>query len=226
MRQILACLLLATLGRTASAGACAVPEAVAVVLTPQNAELDDTGGVVVAIGPRKEASDTKIDDLAKLPWHFAGDKPAVTVIGPGLAVASAPHHGSALEDASGNAKLHVRWRHGKPKLPAPGVKSLVYHEEQSPRGSSSSITLALDAPPPADAIVVLVFNGENPLAKPQWSRISDPKATTLALDARGRCAWVIPGNAMPGNGAVVTIAWLDSSGRVSSMSKPVTIMQK
>jgi hypothetical protein len=226
MRQILACLLLATLGRTASGGACAVPEAVAVVLTPPNADLDDAGGVVVAIGPRKDAGDTKVDDLAKLAWHFQGDKPAVNVIGPGLAVVSAPHHGSTLEDAKGNAKLHVRWRHAKPKLEAPRVKSLVFHEEQTPRGGSSSITLALDAPPPPDAVAVMVFSVDNPLAKPQWSRISDPKATTLALDARGRCAWVIPGNAMPGNGAAVSLAWLDSSGRVSAMSKPVTITQK
>ena len=223
MRQILACLLLATLGRTSFAGACAVPEAVVVVLTPPGSELDDTGGAVVALGPRTDDDQTKMDDIARLRWHFQGEGAVSKIIAPGLAVVTSTQHGEALENSVSDVKLHVTWRHAKPPLPAPRVKSLVFSENHTPHGSWSGTMLSLDAAPPADAVAVLVNTVDNPLAQPAWSRITDPKATTIALDARPRCAWVIPGNVMPAAGTKVAVSWLDTSGRISPASKPVTI---
>jgi hypothetical protein len=217
MRQILACLLLATLGRTSLADTCTVPASVVVVVTPPGAELDEDGGAVVALGPQTNEDQPEMTDIGRLRWHFGGEGALDDVIGPGLAVVHSQHHGDALEDSGGDVKMHVKWREHKPALPAPAVTSIV--------SDKTATTLALAAPPPADAVAVLVNLVDNPVAPPTWARITDPKAATVTLETRTHCAWAIPGNAMSRAGTKVVISWLDSSGRYSTASKPVTIVQ-
>jgi len=215
MRQLLTCLLLATLCRTSHAGSCATADPVAVVLTPPGSELDDDGGAVVALGPRSNEDQSTMNDISRLRWHFRGEGAVSKIIGPGLAVVTSTQHDESLDDSVGDPKLHVTWRHGKPALAAPRVKSIVFDKVVT--------NLALEAPPPAEALAVLVNLTSNPLAQPAWARITDPHATTIALDTKARCVFTIPGNVMPSPGTSVVISWLDRSGRISPASKPVTI---
>jgi hypothetical protein len=207
-------------------------------LTPTplvNAPVAPGGGVIVALlrGVGSKSAMSAVDKA----WRFRDVnklvEPTFVDIAPGLAVYALPATGGpelALLDADGKelAKV-VRASKATAALAAPALASITYESRRysPPRGSGTSTTGIADIgaiPAGAAALIVYEVTKTGNVAR-SWVSVTgaDPKATKIAAyQSGGRCNPTLPGIEPIANGAKVVVAWLDTSGRLSPVSKPVT----
>jgi hypothetical protein len=114
-------------------------------------------------------------------------------------------------------------------LRAPSVKSIVHTVlvSRGPRGGESrTVVVSLASPPPAGTSAIVLYPaGKAPGAGVSWVSIAGfPPATEYSVyNTPGRCSFHVPGMSEVPAGSRATIAWVDSSGRVSPRSKEFVV---
>jgi hypothetical protein len=200
------------------AGACARPQIPTQPLTPAG-DIAKDGGVVVSM-----------EDAARAPkLVFARGKQDVvaktTVIGPGLVVYTPPSAGEWSLQAGTKAMVKIKTGADAKPLAAPSVKSIKYNSVSGRRGISVWVLVDVNGAVPAGAVALVVFDDKG---KPKsWGRVGqvppDPSAKTTAVNvfSSGSCTVLPNGTEASLLAQKVQIAWLDSSGRLSAMTKAV-----
>ena len=217
------------------AGPCAIR-----ALPPQpivNSAIAPGGGVIVGLLHPGVGTTSHASAIDKR-WRFQDVnqlvEPTIVDIAPGLAVYTLPPTGGpqlALLDGDGAEVAKVVRGQASPALKAPVLTAFTYETRTAVarRGAGTSITGTADiAEIPADAAVLVVYEvtKQGTVAR-SWhplagvSRDAKPAKVT-AYQSGGRCNPTIAGIAPVAQGAKVVVAWLDTSGRLSPMSRPVT----
>lgn len=239
MRSAILLVLAVAYPQVASAGPCAIqsPQRAPLVSAP----VSPGGGVIVALrraGFRAQGATSAVDKA----WRFKDvnalvEPAAVQDIAPGLAVYTLPPTGGpelSLVDGDGNdvAKV-VRAGKAASTLAAPPLKSMVYETRSyaAPRRGLETYTIGIadvgmQVPDTAAALIVYEVTKSGNVAR-SWASIIDappePKSTKIsAYHSGGRCNPNLPGITPIAAGSKVVVAWLDTSGRLSPVSKPVT----
>jgi hypothetical protein len=243
MRSTLLLLIAMAYPTVADAGPCAIQS-----LTPHplvHAQIAPGGGVVVGLirGGFHTNSATSAVDKA---WRFRDVnklvEPAVQDIAPGLAVYTLPATGSpelALLDGDGTEIVAKVLRASKvtPVLAAPPLVSITYETHSASLGRRGIQTyttgiadIGPDIPEGAAALIVYEVTKTGNVAR-SWAstmgvvreEASKTKTTKVSVYQSGtRCNPSLPGITAIAAGAKVVVAWLDTSGRLSPVSKPVT----
>lgn len=126
----------------------------------------------------------------------------------------------------------VRASKSQPTLKAPELKSLVFDTviSSSPRGgtyTNGTADVGTQVPDTAAALIVYEVTKTGNVARSWHSVVGtppEPKTTkVIAYQSGGRCNQQIPGVEPIRDGATAVVAWLDTSGRLSPVSKPVTV---
>ena len=146
--------------------------------------------------------------------------PTIKVLAPSLAVYEFTGAGATLVDDKQKPLVVVRRGKELAALPTPALRAAKSNveEEKARWRSSSRLTLELAAAPPAGVVGVILYVGKTPV---NWAQVA-PKAVAVSLDAGGHCANDLPGTSLPTTGEI-TVAWFDSTGRVSTPSAAITI---
>jgi len=235
MRSAILLVLAIAFPSAASAGPCAIQSLAPAPLV--NAPVEPGGGVIVALtrmGFGSQSASSAVDKK----WRFkdvnALVEPEVTDIAPGLAVYTLPPTGGpelALLDGDGKemAKV-VRASTASAALKAPELRSMVYEAQtmtMGRRGSQTYVTGIADvAAVPVSAAVLIVYEVTKTgnVARSWASLVGFDRTNTKvnAYQSGSRCMPTMTGIEPIASGAKVVVAWLDSSGRLSPVSKPVT----
>lgn len=79
---------------------------------------------------------------------------------------------------------------------------------------------------PAGAVAVVVFVTKNkkPVAR-SWKLVDPSKTEFIVAGTEGRCDPGTPGEVLSKAGDKIQLAWVDAHGRLSALSKPVTIQK-
>ncbi len=231
---VLVGVLLATAGQ-AIAGPCSVDTFGPVPISNGTVAIVEGGGVIVAqelggfAGPNTNAA-------AEQPgWRWKDvntlKQPAIKTLAPGLAVYQLPAGGGAtlsLVDDEGKTVFSFKRALAKrDELPAPKLRKVTAQTTVAtmPRSfTSSSVTATFEAAP-ADAVLLIVYDSRGnagPVAL-SWGRVTGGAKDSVVYQSGGRCRPSLPGLVSPSKGAKVQLAWVDSSGRVSPMSKPIKV---
>lgn len=200
------------------AGACARPQIQTLPLTPAGTIAKD-GGVVVSM-----------EDAAKPPkLVFTRGKQDVvaktTVIGPGLVVYTPPSEGEWSLQAGTKSLVKIKTGPDARPLAAPSVKAITYNSATGRRGTSVWVAIEVNGAVPSGAVAIVVFDDKGKAKS--WGGVAgivpEPtsKLSTISVFSSGSCTVVPNGTAAPLLGQKVQIAWLDSSGRLSPMTKAV-----
>ena len=226
MRAALALVLLST----GAALACPPPFLVDEPLTQDNTTIPAGGGVVMATvsggggrglrqGATLAAGKTNIEQKREY-------------LAPGLTVIVAkPQANRAIElvDQAGQTLLHLTQSDVAPKHAAPKVAKI--HSTAPPEKKrkpnepprfqmyepTSQMTIELAEAPPTDVLAVVVFSGGQGIA---WAA-PQPKQTTYSFWAGGkRC---VPGPGTVPQGSIVTLGYVDLTGRVSVLTKDIKV---
>lgn len=225
-------LVLAASGGHATAGPCLVPGLAPEVLTPAGSTIDQLGGVVV--GAVSFAGGSSADPVGA-PWQFtdAGKaQPArITRLAPGLVTYAPVTPGMgvalALEDRPGHAAVKVTLTFvpvdDMPVNAAPRPSSIAV-APSAPMFRTQLVTATLREPPPAGTIALVVRAANSKSSEGRsWVMIGDPRATTLEIYMRDRCAPEIPGTVATKAGDEIVLAWVDVGGHVSLWSQPMRV---
>ena len=231
MRVLLAILVLASAPDGASAK-CAMPDTGSVVLTPDGATLAPDGGVVIGAATSFEVKLAGAEDGKNPAWRFADDKaqhaPELVVLAPGLVVHRPPVGiGGELTLADGKKPVVTidRGKDAVAVLEAPNVVSVAHVTKPVRyRGTYQTLHATFKAAAPAGAVAVIVFGvtAKGNVAR-SWSRVEANALTEQVAGTSGRCDVGIPGEIMSKIGDKVVLAWVDASGRLSKLSKPVVV---
>lgn len=212
---------LALMSSTAEAKCMQIP-IVPKPLTAANAEVGPGGGVLLALTYGKQ-NDREDEAVEKKSWRFQqGGKlvePAIKLLAPGLAVYElAGDRGGTLVDDKKKPVVAVRRGKGV-VLAQPVVKSATgkIDDDGDRWGASFYLTLELPAVP-AGVTGLIVYQGTKAV---NWT-ILDPKSGKAQFNAGGHCSNDLPGSSVPTSGDI-TIAWFDSTGRVSPPSPTIAI---
>ena len=224
MRTALA-ILIATTG---AALACPPPLLTDVPLTKDGTQIPPGGGVVMAtVNGRGGGIEQNAGRLV------AGKTDVETTheyLAPGLSVlVPKPQANRTIELASFSGKpiLRVTQTGVAPKHAAPKVAKVhstappVRPSKEPPRPRmyepTSQLTVELAEAPPDDVLAIVVFQGNQGIA---WAA-PEPKQTTYSFWAGGkRC---VPGPGTVPQRAKVTLGYVDLSGRVSVLTKAITV---
>jgi hypothetical protein len=126
-----------------------------------------------------------------------------------------------LEDEHGNPLMAFTTR---PTPPLRHHRATQIKGSAVVRGADGVTRVMLDEAPPADAVAV-VFYGRDALADPfvpplGWTRVTDHAAKSIALDARGNCAWTLPDV-----GHTLAVVYVNATSDYS-LPEPLTITRK
>jgi hypothetical protein len=114
------------------------------------------------------------------------------------------------------------------ELPAPNVKTIAHtvHVSTGPRGGESRTNVVhLASPPPTGVAAMILYNAGKAVSSVSFT--GDPRETeVVAYQSPGRCGIHIPGMMEVPAGSRASIAWVDSSGRVSARSKEVVVARR
>lgn len=226
MRRLLAAVVLTSLAATSAPvdAKCARMHQQPKVLTASVELPVDGGGIVVGTQNVPYDLPDQGEALQKS-WGFLTGRdlmqPVITVIAPGLVVYGVqPNMRTTGELTTGSkviAKLTVT-KDKVAKLAAPKVKAITH---VMARGRFSAATnVALDGSAPADAIAMVLFDGNG--AARSWREVP-PLATMVEVYGNRRCGVLPNGTIESKAGEKVTVAWLDKYGRLSAQSKLVAI---
>lgn len=246
MRSIVAaCILaLAVPASPAVAGPCAKGGIEIAPIQPSTVVSDD-GGVVVRAIATPMALDIE-QSLVQRGWRFVDatgkHEPTIAILAPGLAVYKPPAGTGPLELVDDAGKTRARIVRAPTKvreLPAPQVTKVVTKASRTGgrRPSYREVTVAtLRSKAPPNAVALAIFEVKQTLPAPpnksvqidksleplSWGGIAESRSFTL-YDSPGSCERGIPGQAAARVGSKVAVAWIDASGRLSPMSRTVTV---
>ncbi|MBL0212304.1 MAG: hypothetical protein IPQ07_00195 [Myxococcales bacterium] len=219
----------------AMAGPCAIEPFGPVPISNGTVAIVEGGGVIVAqeIGGFGRGN---TNTAAEQPgWRFKDvntlKRPQIKTLAPGLAVYQLPAGGGGtltLVDDDGKTVFSFkRALAARDELPAPKLRKVTAQTSvaTSPRSVTSSWVTATFEPAPADAVILVVYDVSGtagPVAL-SWGRVTGGAKDSVVYQSGGRCRPSIPGLVSPSKGGKVQLAWVDSSGRVSPMSKPIKV---
>jgi len=209
------------------------------LLTRRDTRVPADGGIVVGYAYNRgdnEVEKTRTDDPSDVLWtaRDVKRKPvalARTSLAPGLSVfRPAATTDFVVVDAAGT-QVGSFTRGGKPiVIDAPLLKTVRYKTEGATemRWSPSTRTiLELAKAPPAEAIAVIVYIGDKPVTFTTLADTHDKQLSLDIYDAGGHCPSAKPtGTGAVGANSTVTFAYVDTFGRLSPQSKPVTVSRE
>ncbi len=193
-------------------------------ITPASTAIAPGGGILV--GLTYEGQGRNDDKVEQPTWRLKQANelsvPTIKVIAPGLAIYEITG-GGTLVDANGKSLVSVKQGKPLPALATPALKAAVAtHDDGATArwGSSSMLQLETTVDAPAGVIGVIVYQTGKPI---QWAAFEkDGSKRAATFRAGGHCANDMPGTSVPTTGEV-TVAWFDSSGRVSAPSAALAI---
>ncbi len=226
MRALLVALLCAP--TIADAGPCAVPTLGPRAMTAQATTIASDGGVLVSLVPSYG------DDTADVTtWRFHTGKqlvkPAIVTLAPGLMSLALPANGgnTLVIENGAHAPLLSVTRGGKVNLlAAPRVrKASAQLVPGGPRSSQTNEVLVdLIAAPPTEAVALVIFGIDKQTTTARsWAAVSHEELSWVVYRSGGRCSMTLPGTVPSSAGDHVAFAWVDRSGRLSTMSAEVVV---
>jgi hypothetical protein len=211
------------LARPARATSCQeiIPEPM--LLTSANATARTGGGIVIAY-----ATGHQYETEPQKTWTFRdGGKPTFKNIAPGLDVLVIDKP-DALRDGKGNLLVDVTTPDGKQRdalLGAPAVTQIDRTESGDRMlGEHWREHLFAKVKVPATAVALVVFDAEGKVAR-TWGRVTPGTkgVVEVVLYSGGSCGWSPKGMYGASDGDRLRLAWLDTSGRLSKLSKPIRV---
>lgn len=233
---------LAVVGSLAFGGSadadCALIGLEAKVITKPDVEVWPDGGVVVMAAPKMGGKLEKGDAAINKSWRFKGSdaEPTFVSIAPGLAVIRPPRDaaGRAIggELVDGKTSLFsVKLASKKLGPLAPPAVKKITHQQQVNRRTSARVTVELASVPPK-AVALVLLDAKGTPRSFGTINVADPlggvapPANTVWAYANHECR-ALPNGTVPSNpGDVVTVMFVDETGRVSPPSKPFTITKQ
>lgn len=219
-----------------AAGPCAVEAFGPVPISNGTVAIAEGGGVIVALEIGGFAPKPGTSAGVEQPgWRFKDvntlKQPVVRTIAPGLAVYGLPAGGGAVltlvDDQGRQVTSLKRALAERRELPAPKLSRVRVQTSTTPgpRASSSTVAMATFGDAPADAMLVVLYEVPTKSAPVplSWGRVAAGDRQTVVYQSGGRCRPAIPGVVAPTAKTNVAIAWVDSSGRVSPLSKRVFV---
>lgn len=202
-------------------------------MTANGTVLPSGGGVLVALGDTG-GLDATSQDVMKTGWMFVdGGKsvaPVIKLLAPGLALYEPPAGTTEIKLTDGKRVLATHPRSAaKPLLAAPVVTSVDYVTLHSPgprRPDRDSVTAQLTGARPDGAVAVILFAAGKPASWTSAFHYAGPKGPIELWHTADRCETPIPGITATPAGTKVTVAWVDSSGRIGAMSKEIVVVRK
>ena len=217
---------------------CAMAELGPNLVTRTGAKLPADGGILVAAGVSTDHKPVPGDpSQPKLKATFGG-KPVALVIeslAPGLTVYRPEHPLVGAVAVAGAANpLTVTFGKDKgPALVAPAVTAVVSTVvmdlgRHGAEGSETTVVAVKSVPETAVAVIVYHMKDEEHVPITYGSPAHDKTgATTIEVYREGgHCRGPgMPGQAFPQPQEVVTLAWVDASGRLSPLSAPIKVTE-
>jgi len=210
---------------------CIVPQPGSAVMTAVDAKIGAGGGVLVEALTHTDTPGTAADAINNK-WRFSdGTKdfePVLETLAPGLVVYRPP------AGVTGTVSLmDGRTLRGKVELTtdapaqasAPEPAALALKSIKLMRGGSLlqiEGTFKTAAPAGTVAVVVYGVTKKGNVAR-SWGHIAGGAKSTVVAGTAGRCVSGIPGEVVSKAGDKVALAWVDGSGRLSKLSKPITV---
>lgn len=192
-------------------------------LTRADTEIVDGGGIVVGALPERD--DGKPDPRgAVADWKFNKKAAVVTHLAPGLDVVAASAAGT-LASKDGDAQVAVKHAaKTAPILVAPAVSKIERYAPERVKHPYVETVAQLSGDPPASAIAIVVFDKAGKVGRSWGSVAANQK--DLHIYTSGGCAPLPDGTVDSKVDDEITLAWVDSSGRLSKLSAPIKVQKK
>ncbi|MBA2543644.1 MAG: hypothetical protein H0V17_28640 [Deltaproteobacteria bacterium] len=194
------------------------------VLRPQ-ADVAADGGLVVAEVPRM-ADKAQAPDFSK--WQVRGAKlgaPDSLAIAPGLRIIRPPAGAASFTlEVAGKVKGKARVAKAPPPtLPAPAISRVVSGSTTSKHVTRYVTVFPTQAAPKGAIALVLVDAKGKPIS---WGRTGDGADRVVVYSTEGGCVTTFSnGTEIAQPGERVTAFWIDSTGRRSPASAPITVVK-
>jgi hypothetical protein len=225
MRSIILSLACALAPTTARAECAEVRVAPAVLTT--NPVMPKTGGGILVYTDTRAQTDE--GEAAQPTWEFRSSHPhhvpvvpaTITTLAPGLVVYTPASELTVDELHDGTtrrSKYEVGYDDAKP-LATPSVKSIAFASEATRRGNAGWTLVQLAAPPPAEAVAMIVYNAKGTAMSYGLVKGSDE----IYVYSHGPCSVEPTGTLVPRTGQKVTLRFVDQYGLLSKPSKPKKI---
>jgi hypothetical protein len=212
---------------------CARNLAVPVILTTRDTKLPDDGGVLVgwAASFDDATGEMSADPSDQPTWTATAGKTKVALTRVALAPGLSVYKVGGTGDVTLAGKQPLGTFHHDPKaaastMAAPALSSMVFVKQKAVRWAERTATAHFKSAPPAAAAAVIVYsvtaNGNTPIG---FATLPDTHDTLTEVDTfhdRGHCDVILDAARPPNPGEKVVVAWVDSFGRLSPTSKPVT----
>lgn len=221
----------------AVAGPCVSHEATSITLSPRDVKLPADGGIIVASSTIGIGGEGGAANAMNPSWRFRGANdteytPELVRLAPGLVSYRPPAEATGpLTLAAGTISLRTLERSTteEAKLTAPTVVRVrAKTTGSSPmRPGTTTIYVDLKAKPSKDAfaLVLFVVAKDGTTTARSWGLVSDDSRTFNVYQSPGRCEPRIPGVEATSSGEKVQIAWVDTKGRLSPLSKTFTVQR-
>lgn len=209
---------------------CAVPQRHPVVVN-DGVRAPNDGGVVVATSNAYLPGSDDNGEAMQPTWVFTHDgtkdKPVAVALAPGLVVYQLPPGVTDADLSDGTAaRAHiVAFDTAAKPLAAPAVKTVSHKTWSSPRGSGGLTTVTLSDDLPASAVAMILRDARTKKAM-TYGLVEPADARSVVVYTQGRCAALPNGTVAPRAGQRVVVQWVDSFGRISGTSKPLTIAKE
>ena len=212
---------------------CARNVAVPVILTTRDTKLPDDGGVLVGWQPSfDDPSAAMTGDPTDQPTWTATDGKTKLVLtrvalAPGLSMYKVTGTGEVTLTAKQPlGTFHHDAKAGANTMAAPALSSMVFVKQKAVRWAERTATAHFKSAPPAAAAAVIVYSvtakGNTPIGFATLPDTHDTLTEIATFHDRGHCDVLLDSARPPNPGENVVVAWVDSFGRLSPTSKPVT----
>ncbi len=225
---------LAVLAATAApaiAGPCAMPTVQSWPLTPDNATIDQHGGILISqLATHGNQGVDRTDKLDALPWKLNGKALKIELLAPGLARVASTDAKLALADSKGKEFFHAKFamvpdRDMKIVVATPTGATITNSSFVGPRSSGQNTTVTFAATPPKNVAGVLAYDAaaykKGGAQAVSWAPV-DLVAKTAFLFAQGRCHVQTTGYG-PVKGEKVVLVYFDNVGHLSLPSTEITV---
>ena len=198
------------------------------VLAAPPAQLPPDGGIVVGsvsvAGPFAQGKAGRNSTVwsVRIDGRDATANAAVTTLAPGLVVYQAPKAAKRIAVLEGKlirARSSFTDSYGA-ALAGPQASRILHEVNQELVGIK--LIVSMSTPAPADAIAMIVYDARSRART--WAPVK-AGATTVVVYDDILCKSVPAGTIEPSPGDKITLAWVDSAGRVSPRSAPLTVSQ-
>jgi hypothetical protein len=235
MRAALALWLLVAVPSVADA-LCAMPQQGSAHLDTSATSLAADGGVLVRSTTDFDFSHGAVPGAANAinkTWRFSDGakqyEPTLVTLAPGLVLYLPPNGVTGtltlVDGKTERAKVTIG--SDKPALlAAPEAKSARMVKVPVRWGHLLQVhAVTKSVPPDAVAVIVYGLDKKKKVVARSWKRLDPTKTDFIVGGTEGRCDPGTPGEVLSKAGDKIQLAWVDAHGRVSPLSKPVTIQK-